>query len=291
MKTLQLVAAATLVFGGIFSGTTAASARGGPNSYTCSGGSVNSPVDIPPGSYASLTIANHSFCDVKGGDTVAVNGNVTIKPGSFLDVTSSKVTGQLAVLNTNGNIRVGVGAALALGCGPTGGCPTASSDHVNGNILADHPLALLIGYSSINGNVTVRGGGANGGGGDTNCNGSSFGGGPLFSDFANNQINGNLTVSHYQACWLGFTRDSVNGSLGVYNNALNDPDAIEILSNHINGNLGCSGNAFITTLSPYTTAPWQPWESVDQQDSNAPRIPEPNAVNGKRTGQCTTPRY
>jgi hypothetical protein len=54
---------------------------------------------------------------------------------------------------------------------------------------------------------------------------------------------------------------------------LADPDAIEIVFNHIHGNLSCQGNSMVR-------------DSGDLSDNLFPRAPQPNTVDGKRRERC-----
>jgi len=69
-------------------------------------------------------------------------------------------------------------------------------------------------------------------------------------------------------------RDHVKGNMHVVNDQLIDPDAVEILSNQIGGNLLCQQNSNV-------------WDSFDLSDTGLyPRQPAPNSVNGNRVGRC-----
>lgn len=83
-----------------------------------------------------------------------------------------------------------------------------------------------------------------GGGGGVNCrNRPIFGGGPAFSTFEDNQVTGDLIVGGLNSCWLGVIRNTVQGTIAVYNNKMADPDANEITDNHVHGSLTCFGNS------------------------------------------------
>jgi hypothetical protein len=79
---------------------------------------------------------------------------------------------------------------------------------------------------------------------------------PAYSAFEGNTINGRLSVTGYQSCWLGLLRNAVRGTVTVDNNLLADPDAVEIASNSVSGNLVCSGNsdAILGEGSPNTVS-------------------------------------
>jgi hypothetical protein len=70
-------------------------------------------------------------------------------------------------------------------------------------------------------------------------------------------------------------RDEVGGSLRVLNDQLADPDAIEILSNTIAGNLICQQNSMA-------------WDSAELGDALYPRGWAQNTVGGNRIGQWVT---
>ena len=108
---------------------------------------------------------------------------------------------------------------------------------------------------------------------------------PVFSDLEDSTVRGNIVISGLKSCWLGLARVKVGGSVTVDNNAMADPDAIEVLATDIAKNLSCSGNSHPAGLPPIA----QPvWDSADTSPSGAlyPRAAEPNTVGGTRSGQC-----
>ena len=68
-------------------------------------------------------------------------------------------------------------------------------------------------------------------------------GSPAYSDYEDNSIAGNMRIAGLNSCWLGDIRNNVGGSATYTNNTLADPDANEILTNNISGNLLCTGNS------------------------------------------------
>ena len=50
-----------------------------------------------------------------------------------------------------------------------------------------------------------------------------------------------MTVTGYQACWFGFIRNFVPGTVTLSDNTLEDSDAMEVVTNQIN-NLRCQRN-------------------------------------------------
>ena len=100
---------------------------------------------------------------------------------------------------------------------------------------------MVIHDSTIGGDATQIGGG-----GGVSCTPigifAKFGS-PVYSDYEDNTIGGNLRVTGLDSCWLGGLRNKIGGSVTFSNNTLADPDANEILTNHIAGNLLCSDNS------------------------------------------------
>ena len=72
---------------------------------------------------------------------------------------------------------------------------------------------------------------------------------------------------------MGTIRNRIFGSAFFLDNKLADPDAIEINSNRIRGDLVCFRNSMV-------------WDSADIGEELFPRQPEPNTVGGQRAGQC-----
>lgn len=227
----------------------AASAHGLSNQSgggaTCAGGVV------APGWYASLTITG--FCAIQGD--VTVGGNVVIRPNAALDAHEG-------TLIVHGNVRVERNAILALGCLESG-CDS-TNDRVGGNLISTGALAVIAHHNTIGGNVEVHGGG-----GGVNCAPNALlQGSPLFTDFEDNQIGGNLAVTQLHSCWMGIIRNTVHGNVHVSQNVMADPDANEIVTNMIGRNLVCVHN------SP----------AAQEGDSEG----SPNIVGGHKLGECAT---
>lgn len=86
--------------------------------YTCPAGS------IPPGTYGSILVTG--ICYMPAGN-ITVQGNVTVAPGALLDVVTpgDPTTGPPVVpatVSIGGNVIVGKGAVLLLGCSPNISC-------------------------------------------------------------------------------------------------------------------------------------------------------------------------
>jgi hypothetical protein len=247
---------------------------------TCSG-TFESP-GLLVGTYTS-NVTVEGVCLVNAGP-VLVEGNLTLAPGAALaaafaldDHTGSGSSS----LTVRGNLHVQTGATLFLGCNAHFAClddpnpanPTLSSPGaVSGNLSEQQPLGVIVHDSTIGGNVQEVGGG----GGLTCAPSGIFTklGSPVYSDYEDSSIQGNLDVIGLTSCWLGVARVQVGGNLHMIDDQLADPDAIEILASQIGGNLLCQQNSRV-------------WDSAEENfESLFPRIPQPNTVSGRRTGQC-----
>lgn len=230
-------------------GASTASAAGGPQSHTCSGG------NIAAGTYASLRVTG--FCMLPNSGTVRVLGNVTIASGAALNAITP------ATFTVGGNIRIGSGAILGLGCAPEAGCAVTTNDRVGGNLTANGAAAVIVHNTTFGGNLSLSGGG-----GSTDCSSTALFGGPFFSDIEDSHIGGNASVSGLKSCWFGFIRNHVGGNVTVHNNTFGDEDATEIVTNVIHGNLSCSGNNPAAQVGDSAGAP--------------------NVVFGRKTGECAS---
>jgi hypothetical protein len=230
-------------FGGFF----------GPT-YICSGG------NIPPGTYNSMIIAGE--CYMPAG-TISIRGALFVAPGALLDAATpgDPAAGPVvpATLSVGGSVAVGNGAVLILGCSPNIFCsspPGITNDRIGGNLTGFGALGVVVHSASIGGSVALLGGG-----GGANCNttpptppsttnapapwseDASLSFTPVYSDFEDTTVGGNLTISGLQSCWLGTLRVQVGGSTAIVNNTMADPDAMEVGSNLISGNMTCFGNS------------------------------------------------
>ena len=186
-------------------------------------------------------------------------------------------------ITVHGNIMVSGGASLILGCfassfpcvdDPSPNSPTLNSpSFVDGDVIASDPLGVLVHGSTIGGDIRESGGG---GGAFTGPGAHCTPTGifkkfqsPVFSDVEDNTVGGNLWVTGVQSCWLGAFRDKVSGSVTFSNNKMADPDANEVLTNRIQGNLICVGNTPANEFG----------------DSHG----TPNVVGGFAVGQCGFP--
>ena len=257
---------------------------------TCSG-TFTSP-GVLAGTYSASVIVE-GFCVVNAGPAT-VNGDLIVGPGAAL-VAAFALNDQTGTgsssLTVMGNLKVQTGGVLLMGCepffftcldDPDQNNPTLSSaDSVGGNLTEAQPLGVVVHDSSIGRNVIETGGG-----GGVTCQPSGLFaafGSPVYSDYEDSTVAGNVVVTGLNSCWLGLARDHINGNMIVNDNQLADPDAIEILSNQVSGNLNCHNNR-----EPDGAFHDNVWDSFDTfgQAAPYPRTAAPNTVNGQRTGQC-----
>ncbi len=273
----MLAAASLIVPIALMGGSTTASAAT-PSSTTC-GGTPTSPAPLAGGTYTSVSVTG--VCAVNAGQVI-VTGDVTVASGAALVAAFAKndLGGPgTSGLTVDGNIDVASGGTLLLGCealhfacvdDPDQNNPTLNSpDSVQGSVVATDPLGVVIHDSTIGGDAIQSGGG-----GGASCTPSGIFAvfmSPVYSDYEDNAIGGNLRITGLTSCWLGGLRNTIGGSVTYSDNNLTDPDANEILSSHIAGNLLCSGN------SP----------AIQYGDSSEDVTPStPNVVGGFATGQC-----
>ena len=274
---VSMAALLVLPFGGTAIGAAAANAA---SATTCSG-TQSSPATLAGGTYSSVTVTG--VCGVNGGQVV-VTGNVNIEGsnGALVATFARNAHGSgTSGITVHGNILVDNGATLFLGCfassspcndDPNPSNPTLNSaDVVNGDVIATNALAVIVHGSVIVGDIRQSGGG---GGAFTgpgkNCTPTGIFnkfGSPAFSDVEDNIIGGNVSVVGVQSCFFGAFRDTVGGSVSYLNNTMADPDASEVLTNTIHGNLICAGNLPANQFG----------------DSHG----SPNTVSGFATGQCS----
>jgi hypothetical protein len=243
---------------------------------TCSGSADNFPANVGTlsGNIAgNVTISG--VCAVWAGPTT-VNGNLTVSPGSTLIAAFS--TSSLTVTR---NILVKRGGTLILGCFASSfGCfddpdqnnPTLNGPaSVGGSIISTGALGVIVHDTTIKHNVVQSGGG----GGFTCDPQGIFAllGPPAYSTYEDSTIGGNVGFTGITGCWAGLARAKVGGNVNVIDNQAADPDALEIVSNNISGNLNCEGNSMV-------------WDSGDPTGDLFPRDPQPNTVDGQRLGQC-----
>jgi Protein of unknown function (DUF3224) len=258
LRALRLIPVVALALSSVAIGANAAGATtnhtdhhhgGGP--YTCTGG------NIAPGTYWSVTVTG--VCYMPAGN-VFIKRDLKVAPGALLDAVTPGDPSGTPLLPANvtigGNVFVGAGAVLLLGCSPNISCPQAvGSDFVGGSVYAPGALGVVIHSTTIGGDVVYRGGGS--GTGSDACAGTQHpwiddpalanGEGPgvpipVYSDLEDNFIGGSVKVIGLDSCWLGTLRNQIGGSAAFVNNTMADPDAMEVNNNLIQGNMLCSGN-------------------------------------------------
>jgi hypothetical protein len=252
---------------GVLAVPAASANASGPGDTTCAG-SLATPGILGSGTYGSVTVAG--FCYVPPGSTIVVRGGVTVTATGFF-LASGLFDQQLGVqgaptcdrsITIKDGLAVRPGGSLVLGDGEGSGCVTRTHTVVSDGLKANGAIDLVIHGVVVNGGLTSIGGGDHG-----PCNFAAPTG-PVYLAVEDSQISGGATVAGYNACWLGFARNHINGGVKLMNNQLDDPDAMEILANSIRGGLACLGN------SPAPT---------NVADGT---LLEPNSVTGPRTGQC-----
>jgi hypothetical protein len=272
--TALLTGAAVLT---LMPGTVLASSRSTPQ--VCSG-SPSKP-GVLSGTYASGVVVT-GFCEVNNGPAQVV-GQLTLNNNSVLLAAFGMKNSKLSV---RGNVTVGQGATLILGCNttsfpcfddPNQSAPTLhSSGYVTGNVTENAPLGVIIHSTVVGGNITETGGG--GGVSCTPTGPFAAFGSPVFSDYEDNSIGGTIAITGVNSCWLGVIRNHVGRTLRVANNSMADPDAIEIETNVVTWNLACWGNK------------QHVWDSAETSPTGAlyPRQTSRNTVGHYRLGQCLT---
>jgi hypothetical protein len=235
------VTVAVVVLVGASAGASADDASGGGD-QTCTGGS------IAPGNYSNLKITG--VCTLDAG-SVRVKHDVTALSGGAL-IAAYGGTDKMQVgsnLNVLGNVYVRTNGILVLGCEPVNyicfNDPDQkvgsyfTRDTVGGDLIAEDALAVIAHLTIIGQDVRMTGGG-----GGVTCSGSLPAplSGPPYGDFEDMIIGGNLTITGWQSCWLGFVRDVITNKVTFNKNVTADPDGNEMATNSIGGNLKCTGN-------------------------------------------------
>ena len=254
-------------------------ARADDEAHVCSG-TPASP-GVLTGSFESVVV--RGFCQVNAG-IANVEGDLTVANGGALLAAfalNDKTGSGSSRLIVDGDLRVNDGAVLFLGCDPQSSpClddpsqsnPTLSSaPRVGEDLLGDEALGIIVHNTTIGGNVRQIGGG----GGKTCTPVGIFAafGSPAFSAYEDSHIAGNVLLHGLNSCWVGFARDRIGGDLHIDHNRLADPDAIEIILNHVGGDLVCHEDSRV-------------WDSSELSQNLYPRVSHPNVVGGEREGQC-----
>jgi hypothetical protein len=233
-----------------------AASTGLSRTYNCAGG------DIAAGTYQSVIVTG--VCYMPAGNVV-IKHDLTVAPRALLDAVTpgDPTTGPPAVpatVSVGGNVFVGAGADLLLGCSPNISCaspPAITFDRIGGNLNAVGAQAEVVHSAAIGGRVALLGGG--GGAAAKTCASQSAGkppiaglkpwsddpsldGTPVYSDFEDNSIAGSISVIALTSCWLGSLRNQVGGNSTYAGNTMGDPDAMEIDNNLVGGTMTCLDN-------------------------------------------------
>jgi hypothetical protein len=227
--------------------------------YTCSGGRPSKPSVIPAGTYGSITVKG--FCAPADPGALTADNLKVASGGTFFSLLGH------ATVTINGSVDVRSGGQFALGCAPTFdvSCfddPSATSDDtIHGNLSAEGAGLLIVHNDTIEGDVSVLGGG--GGLTCTNIPGLHT---PPYVDLSTNMLGGSVSVAGLRTCWAGFSTNTVSGSVSYVNNKTVISDGNFVGANTIASNLSCYRNKPQPHLSDIT--------------------PVPNSVSGKTFGQC-----
>ena len=154
-------------------------------------------------------------------------------------------------VTVRGGVYIQAGATFVLGSEES-----TNTGTISGGVHATDAANVQIHFATINGGVDIHGG--------AGPFGPPFD--VTFNTIEDNRINGGATIEGYDGFWMGFIRNTVNGSVNLSDNVLVDPDGNEYVTNTIHGSLNCTGNS--------------PAPQIGDSEG------EPNNVTGAKTGQC-----
>ncbi len=194
----------------------------------------------------NLDVIVRGVCLVRHGP-VAVSRNIIITRHSALIAAFGRHHTRIRVA---GSIFVRKGGTLVLGCNPHS-FPCVDDPHpkrpslvsasrVGGSIVATAALGLVVHNDWIRHNVRQTGGG-----GGLVCRPTGIFRqfhSPVYSTYEDNWIGGSVWVKHVHSCWLGVIRNTIEHSANISRNKMKDPDAMEIVTNRVEGNLICFHN-------------------------------------------------
>jgi hypothetical protein len=140
-----VILAAAVACALLFSGAANAAALPHYGPTTCKGGTIRS------GSYASLRITG--VCTLGNHAYVVVRGNVVVGHHGGLNAITM---GHIGVWD---DMIVRSGGIVGLGCSPAAGCSATTHDHIQGDVLASAPLAMIFHSNRIDGRIVQMGGG------------------------------------------------------------------------------------------------------------------------------------
>jgi hypothetical protein len=207
-------------------------------------GTIKNPGHVPA---ANLNIIVRGVCFINRGPVFAAR-NVIVTRHSTLVAAFARHGSRLVV---NGNVLVGPGATVLLGCNPREfAClddphpkkPTLTSrDSVGGSLFAIGALGVVVHSTRFGHNVVQLGGG----GGRTCKPSGPFAAfhSPVYSTYESSWIGGSILMKHLRSCWVGVIGNWVGGSATVSANKMADPDAMEVVTNVVHKDLTCWRNS------------------------------------------------
>jgi hypothetical protein len=247
VRLVRLLVAASGAMVLLAGSSAAASAATHHGSATCRGGTIANGV------YKSLRVVG--FCSLEASGNVTVRGDVVVTGTGLLNA-ATPVT-----LVVKGDVTIRHRGAAAIGCSPDVGCAALGADVIRGSLHANRAWATIVHGTSIGGDAIIRGGGRT-----EDCSVTAPFGAPYYSVVEDSSVGGDLVERGLHTCWTGIIRNTVGGSVRLIGNRFGDPDANEVVTNTIAGNLSCFDN------SP---AP-QVGDSMGQA----------NVIGGQARGQC-----
>jgi len=234
------IAAAATVFGtlAVVPATTATAAPAW-STVVCQG-TVKHP-GVLIGTYWNVIV--RGVCVVNRGPAL-VERNIWVGKGSSLLAAYGRHHSHLIV---DRDIFVKANGALLLGC-EAKHFPCLDDQHpkhpslnshstIYGSLLGDHALGIVVHNSWIGHQVSQLGGG-----GGKSCKPRGIFAtvhSPVYSDYEDNFIRGDLKVKHVRSCWMGVIRDFVASNATISSNSMADPDAMEVVTNTVLLNLVC----------------------------------------------------
>ncbi len=194
----------------------------------------------------NLNVIVRGLCLVQRGP-VAVSGSVIVTRGSALIAAFARHDTHM---NIAGSVIVHKGGTLLLGCNPKSfPClddpskkhPTLiSRNRVGGSIVGLAALGLVVHSNWIGHSIATSGGG-----GGLTCQPRGVfkaNHSPVFTAIEDNWVRGGIFVKGLRTCWMGVVRNWTGDSVHIVRNKAKDPDAMEIVSNTVHGNLICWRN-------------------------------------------------
>jgi hypothetical protein len=250
MRSLRLrVRTLGILVCGVGSSAVAGAAVAHHGRVTCHGGT------IAAGTYKSLRVT--------GACTLVASGNVTVRHDIVVTSTGLFNAATPATLRVGGDVIVRHHGATAIGCSPDVGCATLGADFIGGSVRGERAAAVIVHGTTIWGNASIRGGGQT-----MDCSVMAPFGAPYYSVMEDSTIHGSLVIRGLHTCWLGVIRDHVSGTVRLIGNRFGDPDADEVVTNVIGGNLACFNN--------------NPAPQVGDSMGAA------NVVGGQKRGECAS---